>query len=138
MPDITIPAGKFAIISVIGRGPDPTGDDELLEDGTVTVTVSDPTKLYAARTSPAHVQPYTVAIVPKVQANVGGSYQVNFTVNGSDGASGISLPTLPQIVQVNGPDPAPQGAFTFKYTGPVTFDDLVNAPADPGTATITL
>lgn len=137
MPDITIPAGQYAIITVIGRGPDPAGADEPLEDGTVTITVSDPTKLYAARTSSAHVQPYVVAIVPKVQANVGGSYQVNFTVNGSDGASGISLPTLPQIVQVNGPSPAPQAAFTIKFDS-LAFDDLVNAPADPGTATITL
>lgn len=138
MPDIVIPAGKFAIISVIGRGPDSSGgEDELLEDGSVTITVSDPTKIYAARTSAAHVQPYQVAIVPKVQANVGGSYQVNFAINGSDGASGTSLPTLTQIVEVDGPPPTPQAAFSIKLHS-VTFDDLVNAPADPGTGTITL
>ena len=39
MADIVVPAGKFAIISVIGRGPDPDGVDEPLEDGTVSVTV---------------------------------------------------------------------------------------------------
>ncbi len=137
MADITIPAGQFAIISLIGRAQD--GSDAPLQDGTVVVDLgTDYPKVYAARQSAAGVQPYIVAIVPKVQASMGGSYQVSFNINGNDASSGIALPQLVQSVEVDGPAPGPQVAKTFKFTGPVTFDVLANAPADPGTAAITL
>ena len=135
MADITIPAGQYAIVTFTGRGQD--GSAQNLEDGTATATTSDNSRVYVARTSGPHVQPYSIAVVPKVQPNIGGSYQVSLTFNGNDGASGIALPTLTQTVQVNGPAPQPQAAFNLQFTA-VTFDDLVNAPDDPGTATINL
>jgi len=137
--DIVIPSGKYAIIQIIGRGPDSDGgSDQQFEDGSATVTVSDATKIYAVRTSAAHVEPYVVAIVPKVVASIGGSYQVSIAINGNDGGSGTPLATLTQTIEVDGAAAAAQAAFSIKLHS-VTFDDLVNAPADPDAgATITL
>ncbi len=139
MPDIVIPSGKYALIQIIGRGPDSDGgSDQQLEDGSVTVTLSDATKMYAVRTSAAHAEPYVVALVPKVTASIGGSYQVTVTINGNDGASGTALASLVQVVEVDGPAPTPQAAFSIKLHSQ-SLDDLTNAPADDGSgATISL
>jgi hypothetical protein len=136
MADITIPAGKYIVLQVIGTGPG-SNPPSPLETGSMvmTITPADASKVYVAA-----VAPDKFAFVPKSTPPMGGSVNFGFSFAGHDGQSHIPLPTIlgMQGTILGAPVP-PQNNVNLALINQVITDAASTPPPpDPGTNSATL
>lgn len=125
MPNIPVAFGGWKL-SIL-RANDAQGNAASL--GTLTATIDDTSKGYVAKAALGQL-----AVVPKAVPPAGGVNTVTITLHATS-QDGTVLPDVVQAYDLQGPPEGPQ-AVTFFIAS--SSDQVGNAPADPGSATVSL